>query len=242
MVKLILIATCFAISFYWEATMRKSLIWMNLIVALGALGFINMTNAMGEYPLHQAVINNDTQSIKQILSQKTLIDERDETGSTALMVATRANNVHAAHMLIEAGADVNAKDNIQDSPYLYAGAQGYLKILRMTLMHGADLKSINRYGGTALIPAAERGHVETVRTLIATGVDVNHVNNLGWTALLEAIILGNGEPKYQHVVELLLKAGADPNLADKDGITPLQHARSREYREIEKRLLAAGAK
>ncbi len=55
--------------------MRKSLIWMNLIVVLGASGFTNMTNAMGEYPLHQAVINNDTQSIKQILSQKTLIDE-----------------------------------------------------------------------------------------------------------------------------------------------------------------------
>ena len=219
--------------------MRKSLIWMNLIVVLGASGFTNMTNAMGEYPLHQAVINNDTQSIKRILFQKALIDERDETGSTALMVATRANNVHAAHMLIEAGADVNAKDNIQDSPYLYAGAQGYLKILRMTLMHGADLKSNNRYGGTALIPAAERGHVETVRTF---GVDVNHVNNFGWAALLEAIILGNGEPKYQRIVELLLKAGTDPNLADKDGITPLQHARSRGYPEIEKRLLAAGAK
>ncbi|MCU7696626.1 ankyrin repeat domain-containing protein [Acinetobacter sp. AYS6] len=222
--------------------MRKSLMWMNLVIALGALGFTNITNAMAEYPLHQAVINNDTQSIKQILSQKASIDERDKTGSTALMVATRANNVQVAHMLIEAGADVNAKDNIQDSPYLYAGAQGYLKILRMTLMHGADLKSTNRYGGTALIPAAERGHVETVRTLIAAGVDVNHVNNLGWTALLEAIILGNGEPKYQHIVGLLLKAGADPNLADKDGITPLQHARSRGYREIEKRLLAAGAK
>jgi uncharacterized protein len=219
--------------------MRKSLIWMNLIVVLGASGFTNMTNAMGEYPLHQAVINNDTQSIKRILFQKALIDERDETGSTALMVATRANNVHAAHMLIEAGADVNAKDNIQDSPYLYAGAQGYLKILRMTLMHGADLKSTNRYGGTALIPAAERGHVETVRTF---GVNVNHVNNFGWAALLEAIILGNGEPKYQRIVELLLKAGTDPNLADKDGITPLQHARSRGYPEIEKRLLAAGAK
>lgn len=80
--------------------MRKSLLWMKLIVALGTLGFTNMTNAMGDYPLHQAVINNDTQSIKQILSQKTSIDERDETGATALMVATRANNVHAAHMLL----------------------------------------------------------------------------------------------------------------------------------------------
>ncbi|EYD50104.1 ankyrin repeat family protein [Acinetobacter baumannii 25493_4] len=222
--------------------MRKSLIWINLIIAMGALGFTNVVNAKDEYPLHMAAANDDIQLIKHILSQKTLIDARDETGSTALMVATRANNIHAAHMLIVAGADVNAKDNIQDSPYLYAGAQGYLKILRMTLMHGADLKSTNRYGGTALIPAAERGHVETVRTLIAAGVNVNHVNNLGWTALLEAIILGNGKSNYQQIVALLLKAGANQNLADKDGITPLQHARTRGYREIEKLLLVAGAK
>ncbi|EHU2111735.1 ankyrin repeat domain-containing protein [Acinetobacter baumannii] len=222
--------------------MRKSLIWINLIIAMGALGFTNVVNAKDEYPLHMAAANDDIQLIKHILSQKTLINARDETGSTALMVATRANNIHAAHMLIEAGADVNAKDNIQDSPYLYAGAQGYLKILRMTLMHGADLKSTNRYGGTALIPAAERGHVETVRTLIAAGINVNHVNNLGWTALLEAIILGNGKSNYQQIVALLLKAGANPNLADKDGITPLQHARTRGYREIEKLLLVAGAK
>ncbi|EXC95397.1 ankyrin repeat family protein [Acinetobacter baumannii 1051830] len=222
--------------------MRKSLIWINLIIAMGALGFTNVVNAKDEYPLHMAAANDDIQLIKHILSQKTLIDARDETGSTALMVATIANNIHAAHMLIEAGADVNAKDNIQDSPYLYAGAQGYLKILRMTLMHGADLKSTNRYGGTALIPAAERGHVETVRTLIAAGVNINHVNNLGWTALLEAIILGNGKSNYQQIVALLLKAGANPNLADKDGITPLQHARTRGYREIEKLLLVAGAK
>ncbi|WP_445406383.1 ankyrin repeat domain-containing protein [Acinetobacter seifertii] len=219
--------------------MRKSLIWINLIIAMGASGF---TSAKDEYPLHMAAANDDIQLIKRILSQKTLIDERDETGSTALMVATKANNVHAAYVLMEAGADVNAKDNMQDSPYLYAGAQGYLKILRMTLMHGADLKSTNRYGGTALIPAAERGHVETVRTLIAAGVNVNHVNNLGWTALLEAIMLGNGTSNYQHIVALLLKASANPNLADRDGISPLQHACTRGYREIEKLLLSAGAK
>jgi ankyrin repeat protein len=112
----------------------------------------------------------------------------------------------------------------------------------MTLLHGADLKSTNRYGGTALIPAAERGHVETVRTLIAAGVDVDHVNNLGWTALLEAIILGNGGERHQRIVELLIKAGADVNLADGKGVTPLQHARSHGYGEIEKLLLAAGAR
>lgn len=103
-------------------------------------------------------------------------------------------------------------------------------------------KSTNRYGGTALIPASERGYVETARTLIAAGVNVNHVNNLGWTALLEAIMLGNGTSNYQHIVALLLKAGANPNLADRDGVSPLQHARTRGYREIEKLLLSAGAK
>ncbi|MFX6461515.1 ankyrin repeat domain-containing protein, partial [Acinetobacter baumannii] len=72
--------------------MRKSLIWINLIIAMGALGFTNVVNAKDEYPLHMAAANDDIQLIKHILSQKTLIDARDETGSTALMVATRANN------------------------------------------------------------------------------------------------------------------------------------------------------
>jgi hypothetical protein len=110
----------------------------------------------------------------------------------------------------------------------------------MMLTHGADLKSTNRYGGTALIPAAERGHVETVRTLIESGVSVDHINDLGWTALLEAIILGNGGERHRQIVDMLLKAGANPDLADREGVTPLEHARSRGYREIERSLLAAG--
>ncbi|MFA7474818.1 MAG: ankyrin repeat domain-containing protein, partial [Castellaniella sp.] len=89
---------------------------------------------------------------------------------------------------------------------------------------------------------AERGHVETVRTLIAAGVEVDHVNRLGWTALLEAIILGNGGERHQRIVDLLLQAGADPDLADGEGVTPLRHARSRGYRKIEAALLAAGAR
>lgn len=158
-----------------------------------------------------------------------------------MLVATRENRVNAAWALIEAGADVNAKDNINDSPYLYAGARGHIEILKMTLAHGADLESTNRFGGTALIPAADRGHVETVRTLIAAGVSVDHVNRLGWTALLEAIILGDGGARHQQIVQLLIDAKADVNRADRDGVTPLQHARSRGYARIAEILVAAGA-
>lgn len=159
-----------------------------------------------------------------------------------MLVATHGNRIEAARTLIEAGADVNAKDNISDSPFLYAGARGHLEILKLTLDHGADLKSTNRYGGTALIPAAERGHVETVDTLIKAGVAVDHVNKLGWTALLEAIILGNGGERHIAIVDLLLKAGADANLADNDGVAPLQHARNRGFGKIAGLLEAAGAK
>lgn len=137
---------------------------------------------------------------------------------------------------------MNAKDAINDSPYLYAGARGHLEILKLTLAHGADLKSTNRYGGTALIPASERGHVETVRTLIAAGVNVDHVNKLHWTALLEAVILGDGGERHVEIVRQLIDAGADVNLADKDGVTPLQHARQRGFAPMVALLEKAGAK
>ena len=78
--------------------------------------------------------------------------------------------------------------------------------------------------------------------LLQTGIDIDHVNNLGWTALLEAIILGNGSATYIEIVRLLIEAGADPNLADGQGITPLAHATSRNYTEIASLLRRAGAR
>ena len=158
------------------------------------------------------------------------------------MIATHANAIDAARVLIEAGADVNAKDRLHDSPYLYAGAEGRLEILKMTVAAGADLKAVNRYGGTALIPAAHHGHVEVVRYLLTTKTDIDHVNFLGWTALLEAVILGDGGPVYQEIVALLLQAGANVSIGDKEGVTALEHARSRGQTEITRLLEKAAEK
>lgn len=192
--------------------------------------------------LQAAAANGDAAAIALLIKQGANLEARDESGATPLLIATRHNHVDAARVLIDAGANVNAKDRIQDSAYLHAGARGHNEILKMTLTHGADLKSTNRYGGTALIPAAERGHVETVRILIAAGVDVNHINRLHWTALLEAIILGDGGPKHTEIVRLLVNAKADVNIPDGKGVSALQHARQRGYREIEKILVKAGAR
>ena len=146
-----------------------------------------------------------------------------------------------AALLIEAGADVNAQDAMQNSPLLLAGASGYLDILRLTLKAHPDFTRYNRYGGTALIPACERGHVDVVKELLKTSIDVNHVNRLGWTALLEAIMLGDGGVTQQEIVRLLAAAGADLNLADRDGVTPLRHAKQKGYQAIAEILQSAGA-
>ena len=160
----------------------------------------------------------------------------------ALIDATRRNDVETARRLIANGASVNAQDENRDSAFLLAGAEGRLEILKLTLQAGADLKSTNRYGGTALIPACHHGHLETVRELLKTAIDVNHVNRLGWTALLETVILGDGSATYIEITRLLVAHKADVNLADKQGLTPLAHARQRGHREIVAILEAAGGR
>jgi uncharacterized protein len=202
---------------------------------------LGMANAQAN-DLIMAAERGDAAAVRATLAGGAAIEARDGRGRTALLAATHENQVETARVLIAAGADVNARDAIHDSPYLYAGARGHLEILKLTLANGADLRSTNRFGGTALIPACERGHVETVKTLIEAGVNVDHVNRLGWTGLLEAIILSDGGPRHVEIVRLLIAAKADVNLPDKDGISPLRHARQRGYREIEALLVEAGAR
>ncbi len=189
-----------------------------------------------------AARRGDAASVRKLISEGASVKTRDARGTTALLAATHGNHVEAARILIAAGADVNAKDNIEDSPFLYAGAEGRNEILKMTLAAGADLKSTNRYGGTALIPAADRGHVETVKVLLATAIDKDHVNKLGWTALLEAVILGDGGRTHTEIVRLLVEAGANPNIADRDGVTPLAHAKRRGFAGMIGILEKAGAR
>lgn len=149
-----------------------------------------------------------------------------------LIRAAKANDAGAVAELIRAGGNVNAKDAVQDSAFLYAGAEGFNAVLRLTLAAGADVRSTNRFGGTALIPASEHGHVDTVRILLAASVPVNHVNNLGWTAMQEAILLNNGGPRQQEVVRQLLAAGADPGIRDPQGRTALANAERLGFEEI----------
>lgn len=178
----------------------------------------------------------DVAAVKRYLAEGASVNARDARGRTPLLAATHANRVETARVLLDAGADVNLQDDIHDSAFLYAGAEGRLEILRLMLRPDAkskpDFSVRNRYGGNALIPACHHGHVDTVRELLKTKIDVNHVNNLGWTALLEAVILGDGGARYIEIARLLLANGASASIADRNGVSPLAHARSRGHAEI----------
>jgi ankyrin repeat protein len=191
--------------------------------------------------LHEAAVAGDLAAVAALLAEGVPIDARDDAGRTPVMAATAARQTESVRALVAAGADIDQRDNRLDNPFLYAGAEGLLDILRIVNEAGADPALTNRYGGVALIPASERGHVETVRYLLEqSDVDVNHVNNLGWTALLEAVILADGGTAHQEIIRLLLANGADPSIADRDGVTALEHARAKGQAEVVAILEAAG--
>jgi ankyrin repeat protein len=158
-----------------------------------------------------------------------------------LLEAAYDNDVAAARALIADGADVNAKDDSQQSAYLIAtsevGPGG--ELLELTLGNGADVNARDSFNGTGLIRAAERGHAEICRRLLEAGIDKDHVNRLGWTALLEAVMLGDGGREHVETVRVLVEGGVDVTIADRDGVTPLEHARRRGYDEMERLLRRA---
>jgi ankyrin repeat protein len=179
------------------------------------------------------VKKNDLKAVEAALKKGTNVNTTDDTKRSLLLWATHGSNLEMARLLLAHRADVNQQDEILDSPFLYAGATGQTEMLKLFLQHGARFDVFNRYNGSALIPACERGHVETVRLLATTkGFPIDHVNRLGWTGLLEAVILGDGTGKYQQIVRILKDAGCNIHIADKNGVTSLQHAKSLGYKEI----------
>lgn len=188
----------------------------------------------------------DLAAVERLLAAGASVRATDNRGRTALIAASYGAHLELAERLIAAGSDVNTQDDSQQSAYLIAtseiGPDDGLALLRLTLAHGADVTDLDSYNGTGLIRAAHRGYHGIVAELLAAGVPIDHVNGLHWTALLEAIVLGLGGPDHTEVVRLLVDAGANLQLTDGDGFTPLQLAQARGQQNIVAILQAAGAR
>ena len=183
--------------------------------------------------LFAAAARGDAPEIAKLAAAGADVKARDAYGRTPLHVAAYARRHDAMRALAKAGADPNALERDRYDIVTIAAVADDVGTLDVALAIGCKATNVtSRYDGTALIAAAHLGHDEVVQRLIKAGAPLDHVNNLGWTALLETVILGDGSARYQQIVQILITAGADPAIADKQGVTALKHARNRSQPEV----------
>ena len=180
-----------------------------------------------------AAANGDLDGVRAALADGAHKDAVDREEASAILRAARGGHLDVVRALVAEGVDIDAQDQTCSNPFLFGCITDDLALVTTMVEAGADLKRLTRMGGNGLTPAAEKGHLEVVRYLLEnTRINVNLTNNLGWTALIETIILGDGGPVRQQVVELLLAHGAKLGMPDPWGVLPVELARERGYGEI----------
>ena len=193
----------------------------------------------GNTCLKCAACYGHTETVRYLVGLKEVdVNQRDCMGCTALR--STAGTVHAdvVEVLIDAGADIEAKDDVGYSPIRWACIHGYIAVVKVLLKAGAKVCHADNEGDyTCLDLAANNGRTETVRYLASLReVDVNHQGFQNRTAL--HIAVSNGRV---NVVEVLIDAGADIEAKDVKGLTPLHYACDAGKLEIVQMLVEAGA-
>jgi hypothetical protein len=193
--------------------------------------------------LFAAAHKGDAAVIARLIAGGADVRARDGYGRTPLHVAAYASRHDALRALGSAGADPNAFENDRYDIVTIAAVANDLPTLKVALALGDRPGNVtSRYDGTALIAAAHLGHADIVRELIRAGAPLDHINNLGWTALIESIILGDGGRRHVATLKALVEAGANVNLADRNGSTPLALAKGRGHTAMVVILENAGAR
>lgn len=175
----------------------------DLIIALSN-GVVAQKDDHGNTPLHQAVYNNQSETVRVLLqSDATNVNELNNDGVTALVLAVNNSNINLAEMLLKNGADVNLHLLNGNSALHYAAGIGNHHIGKLLIEAGADINSRNSYSETPLLQAAQCGFNDFTAMLIDKEADVNAVNNESRSAMDFA-----SERGYNEILEQLLMAGA----------------------------------
>ncbi|MDG2292657.1 MAG: ankyrin repeat domain-containing protein [Phycisphaerales bacterium] len=155
------------------------------------------------------------------------VNARDANGFTPLFYAVTQRSSDTAKVLIDAGADVNARIEVADMPVLSSAlANPDPEMIPLLIRSGADVNATSWGGATALMVAAGgKGlprdiNARVVSELLAAGADVNARSELNWTPLFFAA-RWTPDPA---IVLLLLEAGADAAVEDRDGFDALTYA------------------
>ncbi len=210
--------------------------------------------------------------VKLLLREGADFNLQDAEGLTALTYAAAYGNAAIVRMLLDAGAAVDLASSTGFTPLMAAAQSGH-DVVQVLLSHGVDPSISDEYGHTAMQLAIAAGDVDSVRTLIEYGAAIERTKPVeGETLLGEAAQSGNVElvllvlaqttnvdqqdvdgrtplliasyNGHVDVVKALLSAGADPNVASNEFMTPLGACWPRDPEQAEKivtMLLDAGA-
>ena len=163
--------------------------------------------------------------------------DADENGMTALHWEAKQGCPDVVKSLVDAGADIEARNSLGRSPLLVACENGNFAKVKMLVEAGASVRATDKKKETCLTLAAHHGHTETVRYLVGLPeVDVDQPGRDRYTALHSAVIEGHSD-----VVQVLIDAGADIEAKDYDRRSPLLVASALGNLGIVKMLFEAGA-
>lgn len=133
--------------------------------------------------MFQAIRDNDLAGLKQLIeADKGLLDARNERGTPPLTLATYLNNRAASEFLIEAGADLEAKD-AAGTALMGVCFKGYVAMVTLLLDAGANVNATNDKGATALIFATMFNQVAVVDLLLKSGANTRLTDEHGMSAI-----------------------------------------------------------
>jgi len=217
---------------------------------------VNTPQPDGSTPLHWAVYRVDEELVRALLAHGAKPDVVNGFGSSPLAEAVRVANVNIVGMLLDSGANANRANEDGETPLLLSARTGSVKVAELLVRHGANVNTRETFRDqSALMWAAAENHPEMVAFLISKGAAVNvratandwpnQMTNEprvqyrptgGLTALLYAAREG-----CRGCAEALLKGGADMDLPNPDGMTPLMMAIDNSHYDVARYLLDQGA-
>ena len=180
--------------------------------------FIKNIPAIGENFIKNTIISLISDVAKDKKSLKDIIDPL----KSAIRKCCDYIKIDIINILLEKGADINAKDNYGRTPLMHAIQYGCSEeVIKILLEKGADINAKDNYGWTPLMYAIQYGcSEEVIKILLEKGADINAKDNYGWTPLMHAIHECECECSKE-VIKILLEKGADINAKDNYDCTPL---------------------
>ena len=212
----------------------------NCVQKLAATGAdVNVRDKEGNTALAWAAYHEHAQCIENLTEAGADVNIQNNDGITPLMKAVQDNNNTRVQMLIRAGADVNIPDFTGRSPLIREViTKCEQNCVASLVAGGADVNVRDKQGNTALIWAAHHEHAQCIDLLVEAGASVNVQSTMSGETPLIMAMLGNNPIGC---VTALTAAGADVNIANHSGDTPLCFAaRKGNFKSIE-RLIEAGA-